>query len=69
MNAISQTAKKILNALVFANVDNLGEFRTLLCQIDAPAGPDQEPAQHGAISRSSGSSAGTPVIGHAQGAL
>lgn len=69
MNAHTPTVKKILNALAFANVNNLGEFRALLHQIDAPAGLDQAPAQHGAISPSSGNAAGAPLVGCLQGAL
>lgn len=69
MHAINKTAKTILNALAFANVSNLDEFRALLLKIDAPTSPDHESAQHGAISSSSGSYAGTPVIGRIQGAL
>jgi hypothetical protein len=69
MNAITKTGKTLLNALAFANVDNLSEFRTLLNQVDAPANPDHSPTQQGATSASSSRSTVAPVIQPIQGAL
>lgn len=66
MNAMSKTAKRIFNALAFANVGNQGEFHTLLSQIDAPDTSVREPAQPRTIAQPSGSA---PVIGHIQGAV
>jgi len=69
MNETNTTAKKLFNALAFANVSTLGEFRTLLRQIDEPAAPVNAPAQHGTISLASSSSAVAQAIGPIQGAL
>ena len=66
MNVMSKTAKRILNALTFANAGNLGEFHTLLRQIDAPDTSAREPAQPRATARASGSA---PVLGQIQGAV
>lgn len=65
MNDISTTAKRIFNALAFANVSNLGEFHSLLRQIDAP-----DTAPEPARARTNAQPAGnTPVLGHIQGAV
>lgn len=37
MKAMIQAGKTLLNALAFANVNNLGEFRALLRQVDRPS--------------------------------
>lgn len=57
---------KILNGLSFANVNNLGEFRALLRQIEQPASSTQDPARSAAAAESS---AVAPEFGHAQGVL
>lgn len=66
MNDMDTTVKKLFKALAFANAGNLGEFRTLLRQIDEPDTSVLERAQSGAIAQASASA---PVIGHIQGAL
>jgi hypothetical protein len=66
MNALRKTANKIFNALAFANVSNLGEFRTLLRQIDEADATANEVPPRGTISQPSTS---TPLVGHIQGAL
>jgi len=65
MNAINTTAKRIFNALAFANVGNLGEFHSLLRQIDAPD-TAREAAQPKTMAETSGNA---PVLGHIQGAV
>ncbi len=60
---------KILNALAFANVSNLGEFRSLLRQIDPPSAPVQDENQHRTISAEFDTPVATPGIRHAQGTL
>ncbi len=63
MKTMTQTIKALLEAMAFANVSNLGEFRAMLRQVDRPAEPSLEsddvvpPASHIA------------VLSHAQGAL
>jgi len=57
--------KKILNALNFANVNNLGELRTLLRQVDAAPASAKSQTQH-AIS---GAASGPAGIEHAHGAF
>jgi hypothetical protein len=66
MNAMSKTAKKIFNALAFANVSNLGEFHTLLRQIDEPDASVRERDQTRTNSQPCGNA---PLMGHIQGAL
>jgi hypothetical protein len=66
MNAMSKTAKRIINALAFANVGNQNEFHTLLRRIDEPDTSVCEPAQSRAMAQASGNA---PVIGHIQGAV
>ena len=63
MNALTQ---QLFNALSFANVSNLGEFRTLLNQIDAPDHSAKQPEQPKANSQTSDSA---PILGHIQGAV
>lgn len=65
MNAMT----RILNALAFANVNNLSEFRTLLRQIDEPSAPGPQSTPRGPLSTASDSSSVTPVIRHIPGAL
>ncbi|MHB1186471.1 hypothetical protein [Thiobacillus sp.] len=69
MNDTKTTAKRIFNALAFANVSNLGEFQTLLRRIDEPAVPVREAIQHGTISPVSSNAPAAPAIAHIQGAL
>ena len=69
MNACIQTGKKILDALSFSNVNNLGEFRALLRQIDGPADETCEPDSRNVTPPASCNAAITPAIGHIQGAL
>lgn len=66
MNEISTTAKRIFNALAFANVSNMGEFHSLLRQIDAPDTPAREQAQARVNAQPAGN---TPVLGHIQGVV
>jgi hypothetical protein len=65
MNAVT----KILNALSFANVNNLGEFRALLRQIDQPSAAGQDQAQNRAVSAPSAPSSVAAEFRHAPGAL
>jgi hypothetical protein len=66
MDDMNTITKKLFNALAFANVSNLGEFQTLLRQIDEPDTAELEMAQPDATAPSS---AIAPIIGHIQGAL
>ncbi|MGE5320155.1 MAG: hypothetical protein ACM3KD_08240 [Hyphomicrobiaceae bacterium] len=61
--------KRILNALTFANVNNLGELRSLLRQVDQPSASQKDQAQLGSLSSLSHASSAAPGIRHAQGAL
>lgn len=65
---MSTLAHKILNALSFANVSNLGEFHALLRQLDAPDRPPaaRETARHKVTAPRSEAA---PVHGHIQGAV
>ena len=65
MKAMIQTAKTLLGAMAFANVSNLGEFRTLLRQVDRPA--DELDVSNCDASRSAAPHAA--VLHNAQGAL
>ncbi|MDP1645433.1 MAG: hypothetical protein Q8L71_08020 [Thiobacillus sp.] len=69
MDATTKTAKRILNALAFSNVNNLGEFRALLQQIDESGDPAYKPDSHDATPPASGNSPVTPYLHHIQGAL
>lgn len=69
MNAMIQAGKTILNALAFANVSNLGEFRAMLRQIEQPSASGHEQAPHGMVSAVSDSPAVAHGIQHARGAL
>ena len=60
--------KKILAGLAFANVNNLGEFRAVLRQVDQPSASGMDPAQHPAVSAHLESPAVAPEFRHAQGA-
>ena len=65
---MSTLAKKILNALSFANVSNLGEFHVRLRQLDAQ---DRAPAAR-ETSRHTVTAPGSqaaPVHGYIQGAV
>jgi len=66
MNAISKTANRLFNAMAFANVSNLGEFHTLLRQIDEPDHAVREPAQPRTTAQSSDCA---PLMGYAKGAV
>ncbi|MBU2642982.1 MAG: hypothetical protein KJ889_14380 [Gammaproteobacteria bacterium] len=61
-------ANKILNALSFANVSNLGEFHALLRQLDAPdrSPPARETARHKVAAPGPEAA---PVHGYIQGAV
>ena len=63
---MSILVKKIFNALAFANANNLGEFQTLLRQIDAPEPPVQETPYAKANAKELESAA---ALGHIQGAV
>jgi hypothetical protein len=66
MNDISTTAKRIFNALAFANVSNIDEFHALLRQVDAPDTSAREQAQPRTIAQPSGNA---PALGRIQGAV
>jgi hypothetical protein len=66
MNDMNTTAKRLFNALAFANVSNLGEFHALLRQIDEPDPASPAPAQPEAMARPS---AGAQLIGPIREAL
>ena len=61
--------KKILNALTFSNVNNLGELRAQLRQIEPSSASNQGLTPHGSVSTLSGTTSVPPGIGHAHGAL
>jgi hypothetical protein len=61
--------KRILTALSFANVNSLGELRTLLHQVDQPSASDKVKSQYGSRSSIPESSSVSPRPRHAQGAL
>jgi len=68
MNALTKTAKKIFNAMAFANSGNLNEFKTLLKKIE----PQSEKLDELAVSKSISVVCRVPLnlpIGHAQQAL
>ena len=66
MNDMNTTAKRLFNALAFANISNLGEFHALLRQIDEPDAALPATAQPDAIARPSASA---QLIGPIQEAL
>jgi hypothetical protein len=66
MNDMNTSAKRLFNALAFANVSNLGEFHTLLRQIEEPDTSVRGTTQPDAITHPSASA---QVIGYIQGAL
>jgi hypothetical protein len=66
MNAMRKTARRIFNALAFANVSNLGEFHTLLRQLDDPETAAHEPTQPGTMAQPSGN---TPLMEYIRGAV
>jgi hypothetical protein len=69
MNTLVTTGKSLLNALAFANVNNIDEFRSMLNQIDTLASSLAIPTQRRNVLEESSHSNFTPAIGHAQGAL
>ena len=69
MSTSRKTGKTILNALAFANVNTLGEFRAVLRQIDEPAETAHPSASHDATPPASDSSAAAPALRHIHGAL
>lgn len=69
MNTLVTTGKSLLNALSFANVNNIDEFRSMLNQVEAPASSPAILTQRRDAFEESSHSAFTPAIGHAQGAL
>jgi hypothetical protein len=68
MDAVTHTAKRILDALAFSNVSRLDEFRALLHKIDEAASPAGQCASHDGTPPS-GNSAVTPALHRVQGAL
>jgi len=68
MDAVTHTARKILDALAFSNVNRLDEFSALLQKIDEPAGPAGQPASRDGTPPS-GNSPVTPALHRVQGAL
>lgn len=67
MNSLNPTLKSLLDALAFANVDNLGEFRAMLERSQRPAPADT--AATDATPATRGNPALAPALGHIQGAL
>jgi hypothetical protein len=49
MKAATQTIKTLLDAMAFANVSNLNEFRTMLREVDRPAEPARAPNSDDAL--------------------
>ncbi|MHB1084829.1 MAG: hypothetical protein ACYCZA_08310 [Thiobacillus sp.] len=69
MNALITTGKSLINALAFANVSNIDEFRSMLNQVDAPARSSDDLAQRSVAPEAFNHSVFAPAIGHIQGAL
>ena len=69
MNTSSKTLKSLIDALVFANVNSLGEFRAMLQQIDGTTQPEHRPTPHANAPATCSSSSFAPAAGHIQGAL
>ena len=69
MNTSSKTLKSLIDALAFANVNNLGEFRAMLQQIDGATQPEYRPTPHAIAPATSSSTSFAPAAGHIQGAL
>lgn len=64
MTTLHKTAKKIFDALAFANISNLGELQALLREVDEPSDPAPRP-----LAARPRESVCPPVVGHARGAL
>mgnify|MGYP006974891012 CR=1 FL=1 len=60
---------KLLNALAFSNVNNLGDLRALLRQIDSPSSSEQDQFLHGSVSALGDQPSVAPEFRRAQGAL
>ena len=69
MSTLIKTGRMILDALAFANVNNLGELRAQLHQLDKPAGSQAESKQSRTAAAASNHYDGSPIIHHVQGAL
>lgn len=69
MNAPTQTLKALMNALAFANVNNLGEFRAMLHKVDAAEQSAHQPSPHASAPVTCSASDLTPAVGYVQGAL
>jgi hypothetical protein len=69
MNTPSKTLKSLLDALAFANVNSLGEFRAMLHQIDDTAHPTHKPVANDMTPATCSNSSFAPAVGHIQGAL
>lgn len=69
MNSLNPTLKSLLDALAFANVDNLGEFRAMLERSQRPAHAPADTAATDATPATRGNPALAPALGHIQGAL
>lgn len=69
MHTMTQAFKKVLDALAFANVNNLTELHAQLQQVDEPAGSHVEPKRYGTISAASDPFSVAPDVRHIQGAL
>ncbi|MHB0974624.1 MAG: hypothetical protein ACYC0P_10305 [Thiobacillus sp.] len=59
----------ILNGLLFANVNNLGEFRTLLRQVAPSSASERDHDRHGLDAVPHDTSNARPEFRHAHGAL
>jgi hypothetical protein len=69
MNTASKTLKTLIDALAFANVNSLGEFRAMLHQIDGAEQSSHQPTPHASAPATSSASHFAPAVGHIQGAL
>ncbi len=68
MSSSSMNLKSLLDALAFANVDNLGDFRALLNQSRQPVHAASAETAVDAATTERGTSALAPAMGHIQGA-
>jgi hypothetical protein len=69
MNTPSKTLKTLIDALAFANVNSLGEFRTMLHQIDGAGQSAHQPNPQASTAATCSASHFAPAVGHIQGAL
>ena len=69
MNTSSKALKSLIDALAFANVNSLGEFRAMLHQIDVDTQSEHRPAPHAIAPATCSSTSITPAVSHIQGAL